>query len=246
MPPKKLEPLATQVHLWRLSLIQPDDVIERLRYTLSCDEIERAARFRFAEHKRKFIIARGALRTILGEYLDLPARALNFRYGVLGKPELSLSPDTKLQFNLSHSREKGIVALTYERRIGVDIEYIDQQSKTAALAAKFFSATEVRLLEQFEPARRNIAFYHTWVRKEAYLKALGQGLSIPLHTFSVSVDPGSCAFLTHVSNEIDPEPVKWEIHALDVHHDYAGALLVNDFGLELKYFNWPPKHYSCF
>ena len=234
-------PLAAQcpqVHVWRFSLVQRDDVTARLFATLSADEVARVARLRFPEHKTKAIVARGVLRAILGEYLGMPASKLSFCYGEVGKPALRFPAQTTLEFNLSHSHEEGILAITCGRRLGIDIEYVNETSEHVGLADRFFSPAEARLLEQIDPDRRNIAFYHTWVQKEAYLKALGHGLRIPLNAFSVSVDPDLNTRLIHVSDEIKEEQAAWEIHRLDVQHNYIGALVVDGSGLELTYFDW--------
>lgn len=231
-------PLATQVHVWRFSLVQRDDVIARLFAILSADEIARVARLRFLEHKTKAIVARGVLRAILGEYLAMPASKLSFFYGEAGKPALRFPAQTTLEFNLSHSHEEGVLAITCSRRLGIDIEYVNEAAERVGLADRFFSPAEARLLKQIDPDRRNIAFYHTWVQKEAYLKALGQGLRIPLNAFSVSVDPDLNTQLIHVSDEIREEQAVWKIHRLDVQHNYIGALVVDGSGLELTYFDW--------
>ena len=230
--------LTTQVHAWRFSLIQRQDVIARLFETLSADEIARIERLHFPEHREKAVVARGVLRTILGEYLDMPASKLNFFYGEAGKPALNFQTQTKLEFNLTHSHQEGVLAITCGRTLGVDIEYLNAQSEFGELANRFFSLAEVRLLEEIDPARRNLAFYHIWVQKEAYLKALGQGLSIPLNSFSVSVDPDLSARLIKASDHIEGAQADWLIHRINVPKNYVGAIAVDGDGLELVYFDW--------
>jgi len=230
--------LATQVHVWRFSLIQRQDVIVRLFETLSADEIARINRLRFPELREKAIVARGVLRTILGEYLAMPATKLSFCYGAAGKPALHFSAQIKLEFNLTHSHQEGVLAITCGRSLGVDIEYLSELSEYGELADRFFSQAEVQLLKQIDPARRNLAFYYIWVQKEAYVKALGQGLRIPLNSFSVSVDPDLNARLIEVCEQIEGVQAAWEIHRINVPKNYIGAIAVDGQGLELVYFDW--------
>lgn len=239
--PATLAHLAGQVHLWRFSLIQPDSGVERLRQTLSPDEVVRASRLRFAEHRRRFVVARGVLRSVLGTYLGRPACSLVFRYGAYGKPELEPCAERDLAFNLAHSHELGLLAVSYQRQLGVDIEYLDRHVDLSGLAEHCFSAGERSSLEAMAPARRTLARYHTWVRKEAYVKALGRGLSVPLQSFSVTVEPAFAALLGQVPQDIDPQAAQWAVHPLDLHCDYAAALVVDDGTAALRYFDWPAQ-----
>lgn len=172
------------VHLWRVWLPDWMDQIVTLRHLLAVDEIERADRFRFPIHRERFTIARALLRKTLCLYLDSAPEKITFSYGHRGKPYLQSNPTT-LQFNVSHSHDMAVYAVTQEAEMGVDIEKIDPPFKED-VAKGFFSTEEYKALMQLPVAERSGAFYHIWSRKEAVIKALGEGLYAPLDTFSVS------------------------------------------------------------
>jgi 4'-phosphopantetheinyl transferase len=171
------------VHLWRvdLNMIAEDQI-----KLLSADEAERAHRFKFDIHRQRYIAARASLRRILSFYTDTPPEDIHFDYGKRGKPFLKGS---SLQFNVSHSDHMAVFALTMDHEIGVDIEKIEPEFKDS-VASRFFSQQEYKELQQLSDSEKVPAFYRIWSKKEALIKALGEGLFAPLDAFSVSVNDG--------------------------------------------------------
>lgn len=192
--------------------------LETLRRTLSPDELERAARFRFDSHRRQFTIARGILRTILGGWLELPPAAVSFRYAEYGKPFI----DGEIQFNMSDSGDRALYAISRGRVIGIDLERIRHLRDAAALAQRFFAKGESERVVRSAEIER--AFFTCWTRKEAYIKARGEGLSMPLDSFEVSVDPEDEPRL--ISATLDPaETTRWRMEALDPLPGYIAAIV---------------------
>ncbi|HZG52707.1 MAG TPA: 4'-phosphopantetheinyl transferase superfamily protein, partial [Pyrinomonadaceae bacterium] len=180
-----------EVHLWRASLAQTPDALRRLYSTLAPDESAKAARYHFPRDRDHYIAARGLLRQLLGRYLAQPPHALRFAYGAYGKPSLDgATAAADLRFNLSHSHELALYAFARGREVGIDIEHIRADFADDDIAARFFSAREVSMLRALPARARTSAFFNCWTRKEAYIKARGEGLSHPLDQFDVSLTPG--------------------------------------------------------
>ncbi|TAK73819.1 MAG: 4'-phosphopantetheinyl transferase superfamily protein [Gammaproteobacteria bacterium] len=171
------------IHLWSADLTLVLD--EKKRLFLSPDEHERANRFHFPLHRQRFIVARNTLRLLLSLYLSIPPQDIVFSYGKHHKPYLSTHPH--LQFNLAHSHDVAVYAFTLDQAIGVDIEKIQNRYETN-VAQRYFSPTEYQALLQLPEKERIMGFYRLWSRKEALIKAIGKGLSLPLSSFSVSVN----------------------------------------------------------
>lgn len=187
-------------HLWLLSLDTPPLPEPTLAELLDREELARAARFRFEIHRRRFNVAHGLLRWILGHYAGVDPAALRYRLAPHGKPALQLAArSTALEFNLSHSAGWALIGLTHGQPIGVDIELMRDIPERMDLARANFSLDEVRELQQIESDLQPAAFFACWTRKEAYVKALGAGLSVPLHEFDVSVDPRQPARIRRIA-----------------------------------------------
>ncbi len=174
LPPNQLLASKSEVHIWRATLDRPLEEVERLAQVLSADERSRANRFYFAQDRQKFIVARGLLRTILSNYLGTPADRLQFDYGYHGKPAIKATP---VRFNLSHSHNLALYALTRERELGIDLEFIRPISDSAQIAKRYFSPYENASFQALAPDQKIAGFFHHWTRKEAYLKAVGNGLA---------------------------------------------------------------------
>jgi 4'-phosphopantetheinyl transferase len=227
-PPAELTLGPDEVHVWRVVLDQTDEVVERLGAVLSVDERARAKRITIAGPRRRFIVGRVALREILGRYASIPPSEVRFCYGRRGKPALDLE-GTVLRFNLSHSGDLALVAIALGREIGVDVERVRVDRDFERIATRFFSKVEVATLLAFSPAERTEAFYRCWTRKEAYIKAIGEGLAIPLDSFDVVFAPDAPAAL--LANRLDPDQVhQWSMTALDPDPGYAGAVVVEGDG----------------
>jgi 4'-phosphopantetheinyl transferase len=166
-----------KVDVWRVPLDQPQAVYELLYATLSEDERDRAARFRFAHLRRNFAMARGALRAILAAYLDAPPGSLTFAYGEHGKPWLAVKGGQQIEFNVSHSGRLALVAVTQAVPVGIDVEQTRPVPDVAFLAQRYLAPAEWKAIEHLRAAEQEAAFLACWTRKEAYLKAHGEGLA---------------------------------------------------------------------
>src|SRR5271155_2883728 len=156
------------VDLWTVGL-RPDPAAQTgLEKLLSPAELERSNRFYFNKDRQAFVAAHGALRTILATYLGCGAADIDFTKGANGKPAVA-----GIQFNLSHSADLGVVAVTQGREVGVDVELVDPQRANMDVARRFFSPSEVAVLQALPTAQQTAAFFNCWTRKEAYLKAIG-------------------------------------------------------------------------
>jgi 4'-phosphopantetheinyl transferase len=189
VPPAAVALPPEEVHVWRIRLDRPADEVARLHETLAADERARAARFHFAEHRRRFTVARGRLRAVLAGYLGCRPEQVGFRYGPHGKPELAADAG-ELRFNLAHSDEGALLGVTRGRDVGVDLERVRTVKDLEQLARRYFAAAEVADLEALPAAERAWAFFRCWTGKEAYIKAIGLGLACPLESFRVALRPG--------------------------------------------------------
>jgi 4'-phosphopantetheinyl transferase len=226
------------VHVWCAALDQPPERMLQLALTLSTDEAKRAERFVFDRDRHHFIAGRGILRTILGHYLQVSPEHLRFKYGPQGKPELETNGESNLRFNLSHSGGVVLYGLTYRREIGVDIEAIRPLEDMEQIAKRFFSPTEYADLRSLPANQQHQAFFNCWTRKEAYIKAIGDGLRYPLDKFVVSLAPGKPARLLHI--QADPQALAhWSLTELNPAPGYSAALVVGGHNWWLAGWQWP-------
>jgi 4'-phosphopantetheinyl transferase len=216
--PGSLSLQAAEIHVWRVDLDQPDDVVQQFRSTLEDDELVRADRFHFEKDRRAFAVSHGFLRYVLGRYLATKPEALRFSYGPYGKPALS-----SLKFNMSHSRGVGLVAVSETKELGVDVEYIRAGFASEGIARRFFSPREVAGFNALPSELRVAAFYRCWTRKEAYIKAIGRGFSQPLDGFDVTLAPEAPPALLRAGED---DASRWSLSDIDVGSDYAAALVV--------------------
>lgn len=241
-PPDDLDLQSHQVDVWRVSLdLQPDSV-KSAESTLSADETERASRFHFDKDRLRFIAAHGSLRDILSRYLQCEPYQLSFSRNEYGKPFLTrktteVVTTKKIEFNLSHSGNYALIAVALERKVGIDVERIREDIESENLAARYFSPSETSELMALPAKQRVVGFFNCWTRKEAYIKAQGLGLSLPLDSFDVSLAPNESAILQ--ATRPDPhESTRWTLLTLDVESGYAGALAVEGKQLEFRYWVW--------
>jgi 4'-phosphopantetheinyl transferase len=207
---------------WPLDVSAPQGA--DLRKVLSPDELERAERYRFDRHRNEFILTRGVLRIVLASYTAQSPESLSFDHSAQGKPALRNGPPD-LRFNVSHTEGLAVLALVREREIGVDAEKIRPQPDAQKLAKRFFSPQEQRFLEKLSGDELQRAFFRCWTHKEAYIKGKGEGLSIPLHAFDVSLEEDRPAAL--VGTRPDPaEAGRWNLYDLSIGQGYAAALAV--------------------
>jgi 4'-phosphopantetheinyl transferase len=228
------------VHVWRASLSSDPQVFRRLESTLSGSERERAQRFVLERDRNSFTVARGILRHLLGEYLRCPPRTIEFSYGSNGKPEL-VSGRWRLpvRFNLSHSHGVVLFAIALDRRVGIDLELVRTEAAGKDIAARYFSAQETNELRGLPTEQQAEGFFLCWTRKEAYIKAKGGGLQIPLNSFHVSLSPGQPVTLS-----ADDEAV-WSIESFvpqkDYPHTHVAALVVEGKNHSTRFFDWAPE-----
>ena len=226
------------VHVWRIPLEISPTSVEELHVLLDTAEKERARRFYFERDRRRYSVAHGVLRTLLGAYLHMDARSLRFITNAYGKP--ALDPDLQtdqLQFNLSHSHELALLAITRRREVGVDVEYKRSDIEYDELARHSFSPFEQKRLRALPAEMKNAGFFACWTRKEAYIKARGMGLSLPLDLFDVSLDPTEPARL--LASREDPHEVeRWTLVNLQPGAGYAGALIAEGKDWNSHHWQW--------
>ena len=222
--PVSVSPQSGEIHVWRVDLDQPEEVVQQFRSTLEDDELQRADRFHFERDRRAFTVSRGFLRQVLSRYLTARPDALRFAYGPYGKPALNGEhKQSSLRFNMSHSRGMGLVAVSDTKELGVDVEYIRADFATEDIARRFFSPHEVAAFNGLSQELRVAAFFRCWTRKEAYIKAIGRGLSQPLDGFDVTLAPEAPAALLRADED---DASRWSLSDIDVGTDYAAALVV--------------------
>lgn len=226
-----------QISVFRIHLDQPESVVALLAQYLAPDEQARAARFRFEHLRRRFTVARGALRAILGQALGLPPVSLTFTYGDHGKP--SLTGDL-LSFNLSHSEDRGLCAVAPNRAVGVDLEAMRPLTDMDALAARFYSQREAGLLRGLPPDQRTAAFFRAWSCKEAYVKATGKGLTLSTRQVEVTLLPHEEARLLSVYGD-EAEAARWKLVTLEAAPGFAAALCAQGTDWTHQLLDWQPS-----
>ncbi|MFT6078168.1 MAG: 4'-phosphopantetheinyl transferase [Planctomycetota bacterium] len=208
-------PMATsEVHVWAVPLNGDPEPFAEL---LSADERERLGRYRFADHQRRYQIGHGALRLILAGYLDVAATDIEFRTGPRGKPYLV---SEALQFNLSHSGKLALIAVATSE-LGVDVEKVRHLESLTPIAQRHFSNSEFAKLDELHGDARELGFYRCWTRKEAYIKALGEGLSLALDSFEVSLCEDPQFLACHDGRE---DPADWSMLDVSPGPEFVGAI----------------------
>jgi 4'-phosphopantetheinyl transferase len=228
-----------EIHVWRGNLDHQN--ADGFLSMLAADERERADRFHFEEHRRRFIVGRGMLRTIIGGYLGVDPGGLQFCYSEFGKPALAGEDGQRdLSFNVSHSQDLALIAVTSARRVGVDLEWIRDDVADEGIAERFFASEEVQVLRGLPKGIQAQAFFNCWTRKEAYIKARGEGLSIPLDQFVVTLTPGEPAML--VTTRADPQEARrWKLRELFPAAGFAGALAAEGQDWQLRCLDWTSR-----
>ncbi|MEB3220232.1 MAG: 4'-phosphopantetheinyl transferase superfamily protein [Nostocales cyanobacterium 94392] len=227
--PTDIKLLANEVHVWRASLDEVKPSLEYLTQMLSEDELVRAKRFHFEQHQQRFIAGRGILRSILGRYLDVEPSKIQFGYEPRGKPFLDQSYHTNLGFNLSHSQDFALYAVSLSDSIGVDLEWINSITDVLSLAKKFFSLSEFTKIKSATPHQQQQLFFRYWTCKEAYLKATGTGLK-DLHKVEISLTPEQPARLN--------VPGEWSLVEIEPFVNCAAAIAIPGQNFQLKYWDF--------
>jgi 4'-phosphopantetheinyl transferase len=223
-----------EVQLWRVDLaaVGPEEL--RWQQVLSEDERVRAARFHFSRDRQRYVSSRALLRIILAAYLGAEPKELSFRYSDKEKPALAgAHAAQEIEFNVSHSGMVALLAFTRRREVGVDVELTRHDFDVEGIAHRFFSKREQQELASFAPEERHTAFFRCWTRKEAYVKATGAGLSLPLSQFDVSLAPGNLNALIATRPDAT-EAERWSMREVPAGDGYAAALCVLGRGWQLR------------
>ena len=227
-----------EVHVWAVSLDIASGALETLAATLSPDEKERAGKFKFEKHRNRFIAGRGVLREILGEYLQTEPASLPFSCSPNGKPTLAAEfTDMRIHFNLAHSEDLALVAVTRIGAIGVDVECTRPIKEMDELVARFFSAHETELFGKVRPDEKPAAFFNLWTRKEALLKATGEGITRSLSLVEVGFLPGEPACLLAIAGDAS-KASQWTLRELSPGPGFIGAFAINAQDVNVRCGRW--------
>jgi 4'-phosphopantetheinyl transferase len=232
-----------EVHVWQVDLVAWEKEADSLLELLDPPEQERAARFKFPEPRNQFVISRALLRRTLGRYLQVDAREVRFRTTANGKPELAVNragESNDLRFNLSHTKGVTVIAIVRRRQLGVDVERVRADTNAMELAERFFSPPEVDWLRS-QPVDQHIpSFFSCWTAKEAYIKAHGDGLSLPLSSFGVL--PLLTASELQLEVYADPEESRrWSMWRLELGPALRAALAVEGQNCRVRLGQWPTQ-----
>lgn len=224
-----------EVHIWLASLDRPAREFQSM---LTVDEQERAARFKFERDSHRFIVRRGILRKLLSYCTGIELGKIRLSYGQNGKPRLADELNREgIHFNLSHSEALAVYAFTLNREIGVDIERIRSIKDMTRLAERFFSYRENMTLSKLSESQKKAGFFNCWTRKEAFIKATGDGLAMPLDKFDVSLAPGEPAGLLRIDGDAS-KASEWDIQDLNVSPGFTAAFAVKGRAGNVKCRQW--------
>jgi 4'-phosphopantetheinyl transferase len=237
--------LVDEIHVWVASLEGLSAALPSLSESLSAAENGRAHRFQFDRDRDRFIVRRGLLRTILARYVNIDPAQIPLTSGPRGKPALA-GPvgGNPVHFNVSHSDGLALFAIACKSSIGVDVERVRPIPDTDRIAAQFFSARENDELASVPAGRKLEAFFSGWTRKEAYLKATGEGIAYALPQIEVSLAPGQEARLLSIAGDTHMASL-WSVHSLAPAPGFVGALAVKARGLKVVCRQWPRETSGC-
>ena len=234
IPPSTLVLLEHEVHIWQVPLEQLPPTIERLAQLISDDERARAELFHFERDRNHYFVGRGVLRITLGKYLGISPEQIQFQYGDHGKPAL---PGLPLRFNLAHSNNLMLLAVTLHHEIGIDVEHLHLMPEAEGIASRFFTKAENKALRALPESQKLEGFFIQWVCKEAYLKALGDGLAKPLDEFEIlSTIRRPQGLLKVVDNPTESK--RWFFKVFRPTDGYIAALTVEQKDLKSVYWQW--------
>lgn len=234
--PGALPELGGDVHAWRASVSAAAPFEAQLLRSLSRDELDRAGRFHFQRDRVQYIVAHAMLRCVIARYAHAAAASLDFDTGPFGKP--SLRGDSPLEFNMSHSADVVIVAVTWGRRVGVDVEQWSESVEVESLAQTVFSPAESAYVLDQGAAERVPAFFQVWSRKEAYIKATGDGVSRGLDHFDVPLAPGGGSI---TDRQVAEASNQWMLRDLSMECGYSGAVVAAGLDWQVRRLLWNPS-----
>lgn len=234
-PPDNLILSEGEAHIWRADLELNACFKSSFLKLLSPDEKNRAQKFRFDNDSQNFIAARGILRSLVGKYLEINPAEISFQYNEFGKP--GIANNTPLHFNISHSQNMALFAFTNNFDVGVDVEFVNPNIEVKDIAKNFFSKNEIIKLLSLPEEQQALGFFNCWTRKEAFIKAVGEGLSFPLDQFEVSLEPDKPAKL--LATHWDPKAVsKWSMYSITPGKKFVGSLVIEGLVEKVKFWNW--------
>jgi 4'-phosphopantetheinyl transferase len=227
-----------EIHIWWANLDLPEWEFHKFAQTLSIDERKRATRFHFEESRRRYIARHGILRSIVGSYLKIEPRSVQFCYGKYGKPGLANNYNSgSIHFNLSHSAGFAIYGFLRKSEIGLDIERVRKIPEMEQIVEQFFSARENETFRALPRNQKKMAFFEFWTRKEAFIKATGKGMYEPLDKCNATLVAGERAELIRIGGEsiVDSQ---WFIQDLKPAPGFAAALAVGEEIREIRCWQW--------
>jgi 4'-phosphopantetheinyl transferase len=227
---------AGTIDVWRASLALPPDELSHISHCLDDDERQRVARLHFQRDRDRFLASRGLLRHILASYVDASPGRIRFGYAPQGKPFLLEHPD--LRFNLSHAADVLVVAVAAGRELGVDVEQVFSEAVMNEVSGAVLSHPELATLEALDPDERRDWFVRLWTRKEAYIKADGQGMALRLDHIDVTTRPGRVRVRGETPEEWFLSP-QWAVRAIPVASGYCAALTAEGFDWRVSCVDWP-------
>ena len=239
-PARRVVPLLAdnEIHVWATTLAVPPTKFDDLAATLSPEEKERAHKFKFEKHRNRYIAGRGALRKILGQYLRAEPAELRFVHLENGKPVLAGDfASAGIYFNLSHTEDLALIAVTRIGMVGVDVERVRPIREMDALVARFFSPRENEAFQKVATEVKPAAFFNLWTRKEALLKATGEGITRSLSLVEVSFLPGEPARLLAVSGDAE-KAAAWSLRELTPAKGFTGAIAIEARKIEVRCGEW--------
>lgn len=214
------------IHIWKASLDYNAAIVNSVIGFLSADEVERANRFYFKEDRRQFVVRRGILKQIITKYLDIDPKDLLFGYNSFGKPFIHTDfQQYNLKFNMSYSKNMALYAISYEKEVGIDIEYLQKHIEFQQIIDRFFSQKEIEYIQKINSDQRKEEFFKIWTRKEAILKALGKGLSFPLQMVDVPINRSEFKFRFDNDGDHGKESL-WHVRDLLPANNYIGSIAI--------------------
>ncbi len=237
----RLSPLVDdEVHIWLANLELEIYALPKFLRNLSLAERSRAQRLRFDHDRRRYVIAKGLLRRLLGDYLEMEPNEVQFTAGPSGKPGLSERLQNEhgvLHFNQAHSGHLGIYAFCRNRRVGVDIEEVRPFPDMDQIASLLFSTQEMAVFQSLSTKERQRAFFSAWTHKEAFVKALGKGLTLPLNHFEMSRAHGSLSRIVQ-NHDHSAKSLEWFVKDIPVSTQFSAAVCVEGEGWQLRCLKW--------
>lgn len=240
MAPHQVLLARDEIHVYRVFLDQPEKDIHWLKGILAPRERARTQRFHFRQDRQRYVVGRASLRMLLARYLNVAPQRLEFHYGRHGKPELTTCGQAStVSFNVTHSGGIALFAITRTAAIGVDVERIRPLLEADGMADRYFAHAEKEALRSLSGPARELAFFLCWTRKEAYMKAIGLGMSIPLDSFAVSVAPTDPARLLHIHGSVE-DAARWSLYTLSPNAGFVSTVAAEGPPMGLQCWSWSP------